>query len=211
MGTATRTLPPRPPRGIATVLQDIRAGIAACRVCPGMAPFRKHPVESFGTTRTGYVLIGEAAGPGPRAFADAAGEVMRGALADVGDAHYKELEDLFFLYHAARCVPTRKGKKRAPTLVECRTCRPYLDFEMRALHPRLVLAVGSLAATAVLGALVRFGDVHGRRWRRGDLQVLTLASPSPHNRVALRRLDITPEGYRRWLTGLFGALIDDLS
>jgi hypothetical protein len=34
--------------------------------------------------------------------------------------------------------------------------------------------------------------------------------PSPHNRGALKRRGFGIESYTRWLTGLFGALIDDL-
>jgi DNA polymerase len=192
---------------------DIRAGVAACRVCPGLAPHRKHPLESFGTTRTGYVLVGEAAGMAARPFDDPAGRVLRDALRAVGDPVHRELEDLFFLAQAVRCAPLRKGSKtapRPPSRGECKACRPYLHFELRALHPRLVLTVGSSAAESVLGESVRIGDAHGHRVRRGDLEVLPLATPSPRNGAALKRLDITLDGYRRWLTGLFGALIDDL-
>jgi hypothetical protein len=40
--------------------------------------------------------------------------------------------------------------------------------------------------------------------------VLTLLTPSPNNRAPLKKLDMTIENYTRWLTGLFGALIDEL-
>jgi uracil-DNA glycosylase family 4 len=215
METATRSLAPAAApslRGVTALVADIRAGVAACRVCPALAPYRKHPPESFGTTRTGYVLVGEAGSRSPRPFDDPAGRTLREALRAVEDPAYRDLEDLFFLTQAVRCAPQRKGGKgsRAPTRGECKACRPYLHFELRALHPRLVVAVGSLAAEAALGEPVRIVEAHGRRWRRGDLEVLTLATPSPRNGAALKRLDITLDGYRRWLTGLFGALVDDL-
>ena len=34
--------------------------------------------------------------------------------------------------------------------------------------------------------------------------------PTPNNSASLKRLDMTVAGYKRWLTGLFGSLIDAL-
>jgi len=179
-----------------------------------MKPFGKLPAETFGTTKTGYMLVGEAPQKGARAFEDKAGYALRDALWDVGDETYKELEDLFFLAHAVRCVPPNqkdKTKTRVPTKTECGNCRPYLEFEMRALHPKLIIAIGTRAATAVLGAPVKIEEIHAQRHRIREGEVLTIVSPSPHNRASHKRLGLGPDNYKRWLTGLFGALIDDLS
>lgn len=199
--------------GVAGIIAEIRAEIGACRLCPAMKPFKKLSPESFGTTTTGYMIVGEAPGVGPDAFSDASGLVMRKALEDVGDEQFEELEDLFFLTHSVRCVPRdEKDTKRirAPRRTECNTCRPYLQFEARALHPKLILAIGAKAAQSVLGRPVKIGEEHAQRQRIGDIEVLPLLVPSPHNRVSLAKRDMTIDGYTRWLTGLFGALIDDL-
>jgi DNA polymerase len=195
------------------LVSEIRAAIAACKLCPGLKPHRKLPHESFGTTRTGYVLVAEAPGPGGTLLGDAAGAVLREALQQAGDEEFKTLEDLFFLAHAVRCVPLdakKKGRARPPKRSECLACRPYLSFELRALHPRLILAVGGKAAEAVLGKPVQMATEHGQRRRIGDLELLTVLVPSPHNKAPLKRHGFTIESYTRWLAGLFGALIDDL-
>ena len=214
MGTVTMLQEVMQTNGVAGIIAEIRAEVGACRLCKGMRPFKKTGPESFGTTTTGYMLVGDAPTYGAP-FDDSAGAVLRQSLRDVGDEEYAELEDLFFLAHTTRCVAphpdnTRNKKKtRPPTRVECRTCRPYLQFEIRAMHPKLILAIGGRAATAVLGEPVKIVEVHGHRHRIRDAEVLTLLAPSPHNRVALKKLDMTIEGYGRWLTGLFGALIDE--
>lgn len=200
-----------PPTGVAGIVTEIRAEIAACRLCPGMRPYRKRPPESFGTTTTRYMLVGAAPGKARKPFAGDRGRLFREALADVGDARYPHLEDLFYLADAVRCAPFRKDDKsrmRAPSKGECRTCSPYLHFEIRALRPHLVLAVGAAAARAVLGQPVDIEEAHGRRARLRDVEVLPLLLPS--HRVALRRAGMSTESYGRWLTGLFGALIDRL-
>ena len=201
------------PSGIAGVIAEIRADVGGCRICPSLAPHRKLPPDSFGTTRTGYVIVSEAAGFGVRPLDGAAGAVLRGALLDVGDETYRDLEDLFFLTQAAQCVPMRKdnpARTRTPTKTECRKCSAYLGFELRALRPRLVLAFGARAVEAVLGRQAKLAEDHATRHLLGELQVLTLLSPSPGNRSALKTRGMTLENYSRWLTGLFGALIDDL-
>lgn len=214
MGTATAGLRvPGGSGGVAGLVAGIRAEVASCRLCTAMKPFRKLPAESFGTTRTGYVLVAEAPGSGGELFRDASGAVMREALAQARDDEYRTLEDLFFVTHAVRCVPLdpkAKGKTRAPKRSECGACRPYLAFELRALHPKLVVAVGGKAAEAVLGKPVVMDDEHGQRRRIGDIELLTVLVPSPHNRGALKRHGFGMESYTRWLSGLFGALIDDL-
>lgn len=210
--TAGRSVSARP-IGVAGIIAGIRTGIASCKLCPAMKPFRKLPLESFGTTRTGYVLVAEAPGMKGELFRDASGAVLREALAQTHDDEYKALEDLFFVTHAVRCVPRNpkaKKKTRAPKRSECAACRPYLSFELRALHPKLVLAVGGKAAEAVLGTPVVMETEHGRRRRIGDIELLTVLVPSPHNRAALKRKGFGVESYTRWLAGLFGALIDDL-
>lgn len=214
MGTATAGLRvPGTPGGVAGLVAGIRAGVTSCRLCPAMRPFRKLPPESFGTTRTGYILVAEAPGPKGELFRDASGAVMREALLQTHDDEYRALEDLFYVTHAVRCVPHHpktKGKTRAPKRSECTACRPYLAFELRALHPKLVLAVGGKAAEAVLGTPVAMDTEHGQRRRIGDIELLTVLVPSPHNRGALKRHGFGMESYTRWLAGLFGALIDDL-
>lgn len=214
MGTATAGLrAPVPSGGVAALVAGIRAGVTSCRLCPAMRPFRKLPPESFGTTRTGYVLVAEAPGMKGDLFRDASGAVLRDALSQAHDEEYRTLEDLFYVTHAVRCVPRdpkTKAKTRPPKRSECNACRPYLAFELRALHPKLVLAVGGKAAEAVLGKPVVMDEEHGRRRRIGDIELLTVLVPSPHNRGALKRHGFGVESYTRWLAGLFGALIDDL-
>ena len=198
--------------GITGIIAEIRTEIGACRLCPAMRPFRRQAPDAFGTTSTGYMLVGEAPGLGAQPFDDAAGKVMREALTRVGDDEFRDLEDLFFLAHATRCIPPHpkeKEKTRAPTRAECRTCRPYLSFEMRALRPRLIITFGANAAESVLGQAVKMEQVHAQRHHVKDIEILTLLAPSPYNRASLKRLDMTIEKYTRWLTGLFGALIDE--
>ncbi len=192
--------------GIAGILAEVRAEVAACRICPGMKPFRKGGKSPSGNLDTGYMLVGEA----PGRVTD---EMLREALEAVGDERFRRLGDLFFLAEAVRCRPAHqriKGRTRVPSRPECRNCKPYLHFEIRTLHPRMVVTLGAKAAEAVLDRPIKIEREHGKRHLLQEIEVLTLLMPSPNNSASLKRLDMTIAGYKRWLTGLFGSLIDAL-
>ncbi len=199
-----------PGPGIAGIVHEIQAEVARCHFCPGLKPWKKLSPEAFGTTTTGYMIVGEAPGEGARPFDDRGGRLLRDALREVGDQRYRELEELFFLAHAVRCRPvdTRLDRRRAPSKAECAGCRPYLALEMRALHPELVLAIGTHAAEAVLERPVKLKMEHGARYRVETTEVIPLLVPSPSNTIALGCHGYTLASYRTWLTGLFGTLIE---
>ncbi len=200
--------------GVVGLLGEIRTEIAACELCPAMAPYSKPAHASRSTVGSSLMLVVDAPGPVEGLLTDAAGLILRAAVRDVGHEVYQEIEDLFYVTHAVRCRPPHpkdRAKSRTPSVVECKTCRPYFMFETRVLHPRWILAVGSKAATAVLGRPVRIREEHGQRYRMRDAEVVPLLTPSPANRASLNKLGMTVEGYQRWLTGLFGGLIDQLA
>jgi len=200
----------RRPAGVAGVVHEIRAEVGRCRICPGMLPWKKAAPESFGTVATGYMAVVESMERSPLPF-------LREALAAVGDPRVREIEDLLFVAEAVRCAPRsgekgRKGvagKARPPTRAECLHCRPFLALEMRALRPRLVLAFGAVAVEAAAGVPLKLEEEHGRRRRAGEFDLMPLLLPSPRS-PALRRRGITLDGYRVWMSGLLGALIDGL-
>ena len=186
--------------GVAGIVAEIREEIAACRSCTAMAPWRKHPPDSFGTTATGYMLVGQAPERRPPRLL-----IFRQALAAVGHARYRDLEDLFFLSDAVHCQPPAR---QGPTREALRRCPRYVELELRVLRPRLVVTVGARAAEAVLDREIAIEREHGVRHRRGEFDVLTLLLPVV---PSLRRRGLTLESYRDWLTALFRSLIAALA
>ena len=119
-----------------------------------------------------------------------------------------DLEDLFYLTNAVRCWPAgprRPGGRhgnRSPRASEAARCRPFLDREVAALRPEVIVAVGAVAARAVLGARpLRLPDDHGRRFRIDGTEVVVLLHPAN----ASRHPSVWPT-YRTSLLALFGEL-----
>jgi DNA polymerase len=57
-----------------------------------------------------------------------------------------------------------RGKRRIhekPTLREIKACRPWLDAEIEAIHPRLIVCLGATAAQSLLGSTFRVTQSRG--------------------------------------------------
>lgn len=58
-----------------------------------------------------------------------------------------------------------RGKLRIhkkPTMKEIHACRPWLEAELEAVHPKLVVCLGATAAQALLGSAFRITQSHGK-------------------------------------------------
>jgi uracil-DNA glycosylase len=119
----------------------------------------------------------------PLPYSGATGKTLRTWLARAGfpdDA----LHSRFYLTSLTKCFPgaspTGKGD-RAPSAAEVALCRSHLDTEIALVRPDLILALGRLAATALVGpeplsALV--GTLREVERAGHRFQVLPLPHPS---------------------------------
>jgi mutator protein MutT/uracil-DNA glycosylase family 4 len=189
---------------LASVLREV----AACRACPTMAPYRKFPAGAAGRRHARFALVGEAPGlrsvERRRQWTGTGGMILRREIRRLG----LDLEDLFYLTNAVKCWPAgrpgrsgRAARNRSPLEGERRQCRPFLLAELDALRPEVVVAVGAVAARALLGGAVRLPDDHGRRFRVDGREVIVLLHPAN----ASRHRDIWPS-YRPSILALFGEL-----
>ncbi len=174
-----------------------------------MRPYAKFAPTAAGRHDARFVLIGEAPGIASieraQQWTGAGGMILRREIRRLG----LDLEDLFYLTNAVKCWPAgpaRQGRRpgnRSPLASEARRCRPFLAAELEALRPEVIVAVGAVAARAVLGTAysVRLPEDHGRRFRVDGREVVVLLHPAN----ASRHPTVWPT-YRTSLLGLFGEL-----
>ncbi|RAI33380.1 UdgX family uracil-DNA binding protein [Rhodoplanes serenus] len=134
-------------------LDALRAEIAACRRCPLHGPATQ-AVCGTGPKHAAVVLVGEQPGDqedlAGAPFVGPAGQLLDRALAEAGldrGALYLTNAVKHFKYEP-------RGKRRlhkTPNAAEVTACRWWLDRELAALAPRLVVALGATAATALAG------------------------------------------------------------
>jgi uracil-DNA glycosylase len=165
-------MPPREPKPTAaplvpptTSLARLKAAAADCRACE-LWKSGTQTVFGEGPRSATIVMIGEQPGDqedlAGKPFVGPAGKLLDKALAAAGI----ERDEVFVTNAVKHFKWEPRGKKRIhkkPNAVEITACRPWLDAEMAAVHPAVIVCLGATAAQALLGR--SFKVTH----RRGDL------------------------------------------
>ncbi len=149
---------------------DVDALARAAHACRGCELWRDatQVVFSAGPPDADVALVGEQ--PGDREdregepFVGPAGRVLADALDAAGlDGGAVYLTNA--VKHFRHVELPERGKRRlhkTPAVAHVRACLPWLEAELGAVRPRVVVALGATAARAVLGAPVRVGELRGR-------------------------------------------------
>ena len=88
--------------------------------------------------------------------------------------------ETFYCAAVTRCYPGKRPSGRGDrpaTPAEMDLCAFWLDWELRLLHPRLVLLVGGLAVRRLLGR-TRLTECIGSRFPLGEVIAVPLPHPS---------------------------------
>ena len=134
-------------------LSALRSAARECRGCD-LWEHGTQTVFGAGTARSEVMLVGEQ--PGDREdtsgepFVGPAGRLLDEALESAGIDRTKA-----YVTNAVKHFKwEERGKRRIhkkPNLEEVRACRPWLDAEVQAVNPRVIVALGATAAQSLLG------------------------------------------------------------
>ncbi len=169
-------------KGVTAFEQHLRT-LFACRACPNV----------FGEPVTGAVsgaqvmLVGQAPGPHElvdrRPFAFTAGRRMFGWFRDALGVDEEILRERVHICAVIRCFPGKdsSGGDRVPDDKEIAACSEHLEREIRILRPKLIIAVGTLAAQQLVHvALLKeaVGVLHRAKRANHSFDVVVLPHPS---------------------------------
>ena len=136
---------------------ELSAVMKDCFACP-LSQSRTRVVPGVFPASARLLLVGEAPGrnedEGGLPFIGRSGQLLDQILSEVG----LERADLAVL-NTVKCRPP---ENRTPRRAERATCRPWLDAQVEAIDPRVVVTLGSSALAWALGPKPRIGEVHGR-------------------------------------------------
>ncbi|MCX7800851.1 MAG: uracil-DNA glycosylase [Fimbriimonadales bacterium] len=131
-----------------TELEVLRQDCLGCTRC-GLAVRRNSVVFGEGNPRSPLVLVGE--GPGEtedltgRPFVGRAGQLLDRALADNGLDR-----TMVYICNTVKCRACDwngdRARNRPPTDAEVAACRPWLEAQLRAIAPQVILCVGAPSA-----------------------------------------------------------------
>ncbi len=200
---------PKKPKGAAEFvpananLKKLREALPHCKGCD-LYKSATQAVFGEGPAKARIVLIGEQPGDQEdrtgRPFVGPAGEVLNRALHEAGIRR----GDVYVTNAVKHFSFEERGRRRihrTPRQSEVTACHPWLEAEVAAIEPEVVVCLGATAAKALLGAQFRLTVDRGKCFE-SRLGMKTLATYHPS---AILRGD-TPEARDE----LYKMLVEDL-
>ncbi len=168
-------------RGAAARIQSLAADAKGCRDCP-LWENATQTVFGEGDARARIMIVGEQPGDQEdrqgHPFVGPAGRVLDDGLARAGIDRR-----LTYVTNAVKHFKWEpRGKRRlhkTPAQRELDACYQWLEGEIAAIQPKLILALGATAAKALLGASFRITRSRGQVQQRDGLpDVIATFHPS---------------------------------
>jgi DNA polymerase len=134
----------------------LRQQVAGCTAC-ALHKSRKQTVFGTGNTTTDWLIIGEA----PGAEEDAQGEPFVGRAGKLLNNMLKAIgldRDQVFIANILKCRPPNN---RDPQPDEVKQCSAYLSRQIELIKPKIILAVGRVAAQSLLHTDQAIGRLRG--------------------------------------------------
>lgn len=174
MSSAGEATPSPPPQ----TLEEVREWLGDCQRCR-LAQGRKTIVFGQGSPRAELMFIGE--GPGAEedeqglAFVGRAGQL----LTDIIERGLRMKRADVFIANVIKCRPPQN---RNPEADEILACQPFLEAQIRAIRPKVIVGLGKFGAQWLLRTAEPITRLRGRL---GEYEGITVM-PTYHPAYLLR-------------------------
>jgi len=142
----------------------LRERVAGCTACAELCRTRTQTVFGVGNTRAEWLVIGEAPGGEEdrqgEPFVGRAGQLLNAMLLAIGLPR-----ETVFIANVLKCRPPGN---RDPKPAEVSNCLPYLSNQIALLKPKIMLAVGRIAAQNLLATDAPLARLRGKLHAFGE-------------------------------------------
>ncbi len=162
-------------------LAELAETIKSCSRCP-LGSTRLNAVPGEGNVDAAVMFVGE--GPGfdedrqGRPFVGRAGQLLDKMIVAMGLTR-----EQVFIANIAKCHPMtdplhpeKHGNDRAPNAEEIACCRKYIERQIAIICPKYVVALGGVAAKALIADAKSLGALRGKFY---DLHLDSVSLPRP--------------------------------
>jgi DNA polymerase len=141
----------------ARALRLIREDLGDCTRCPLHKQGRKQIVFGVGNPCAELMFIGEAPGADEdqqgEPFVGRAGQLLNNMIKAMGIRR----EDVYI----ANIIKCRPPGNRTPEREECETCSPFLMRQIAVIQPKVIVALGAVAAKTLLAINAPMAELRG--------------------------------------------------
>jgi DNA polymerase len=161
-------------RADADTWQQVAAEVAACTRCE-LHACRTRTVFGVGDQQAGWLVVGEAPGADEdrqgEPFVGRAGQLLNSMLLGIGLRR-----EQVYIANVLKCRPPNN---RDPKPDEVAQCLPYLERQVALLRPKILLAVGRIAAQNLLATDTPIGKLRGRVHAFGNQRIPLVVTYHP--------------------------------
>jgi uracil-DNA glycosylase family 4 len=160
-----------------TILPDswekCRADVSMCHLC-SLCTTRTQTVFGEGNENADWLFIGEAPGQQEdeqgRPFIGEAGQLLTEMLRAMNLTR-----DEIFIVNILKCRPPQN---RDPHVDEIKQCRDYLHRQIALIQPKIIIAVGRIAAQSLLETNEKIGTLRGHVHQFENIPLIAIYHPS---------------------------------
>jgi len=153
--------------------ETLQQRVAECTRCE-LAQSRTQTVFGVGNRDADWLIIGEAPGAEEdrrgEPFVGRAGQLLDQMLQAIGQSR-----EAVFIANILKCRPPNN---RDPKPAEAAACREYLQQQIDVVRPKIILAVGRIAAQNLLDCSDPVGRMRGRAHALGDIPLVVTYHPA---------------------------------
>jgi uracil-DNA glycosylase family 4 len=172
------------------ILREVAAEVSTCSKCK-LCKGRTRAVPGEGNANAKIMFIGE--GPGyhedqqGRPFVGPAGQFLDELLASI---HLKRSD--VFITNVVKCRPPQN---RDPELDEMAACNDYLDRQIAAIKPRVIVTLGRYSMSKFFGG-EKISAIHGRARKKEGFICIAMYHPAAGLHQASLK-DVIREDFRK--------------
>jgi uracil-DNA glycosylase family 4 len=165
--------PDTAPVTVEALFARLAAEVAECRRCR-LCEGRNRTVFGDGDPRARLMLIGE----GPGAEEDRTGLPFVGRAGELLTKIVQAIELRREQVYIANIVKCRPPGNREPQPDEVAACRGYLEAQIDAIRPGVIVALGRVAAQSLLGNATPIGKMRGQWFTVRDVPTMVTYHPA---------------------------------
>ncbi len=152
---------------------ELKEKVKNCELCPLRAGC-KQTVFGVGNEKAEWLFVGE----GPGAEEDARGEPFVGQAGRLLDNMLLAIGLKRSDVYIANVVKCRPPSNRQPHASEMAACLPYLENQIALIQPKIIVALGRTAASALLNTDAAISSLRGRVHEHRGIPVVVSFHPA---------------------------------